>query len=292
MKKMSVALLGLGTMGSGMAANLLKAGFPLTVWNRTRAKAEPFAAQGARVADTPAEAVRGAQLILAMLADDDASRAAWTGSNGALAAAETGTVLVESSTVSPTWIAELAKFARARGLDLLDAPVTGSRLQSEDGKLTFLVGGSAQAFAKIQPALEAMSQKIAHLGPITSGAQMKLLNNFLCAVQLASLAEGMAWLERSGLDRDQAIDLLKTGAPGSPLLAAMAQRMTNNLDTVNFSLTLLAKDVVYAHDAAAHIGVDLTTATNAKHLLDRAIAAGYGDKDMANVVQVLRQTKP
>jgi 3-hydroxyisobutyrate dehydrogenase len=292
MEKISVALLGLGNMGSGMAANLLKAGFPLTVWNRTRAKAEPFAAQGARVADTPAAAARGAQLILAMLADDSASRAAWTGNNGALAAAEPGAVLVESSTVSPAWLAELAELASARSLDLLDAPVTGSRPQAEDGKLTFLVGGSARALAKIQPALEAMSQKIVHLGPIASGAQMKLLNNFLCAVQLASLAEGMVWLERSGLDRNQAIELLKVGAPGSPLLGGMAYRMSDDLDTINFSLALLAKDVAYAHAAAAQTGVDLTTATNAKQLLDRAIAAGYGDKDMVNVVQVLRPSKP
>ena len=292
MEKISVALLGLGTMGGGMAANLLKAGFPLAVWNRTPAKAESFAAQGARVAATPADAASGAQLILSMLADDNASRTVWTGENGALEAAEPGAVLVECGTVSPTWIAELAELAGARGLDLLDAPVTGSRPQAEQGKLAFFVGGSAEALDRIKPALEAMSHKIAHLGPLTSGAKMKLLNNFLCAVQLASLAEGMAWLERSGLDRDQAIELLKAGAPGSPLFAGMAHRMTTDLDTVNFSLALLAKDVSYAHDAAAQTGIDLTTATNTRHLLDRAIAAGYGDKDMANVVQVLRQSKP
>jgi 3-hydroxyisobutyrate dehydrogenase len=292
MEKISVAMLGLGTMGRGMAANLLKRGFPLTVWNRTRSRAEPFAAQGARVVDTPAEAVKGAQLVLAILADDNASHDAWTGQDGALAAAEPGTVLVESSTASPAWIAELASLARSRGLELLDAPVTGSRVQAEGGQLTFLVGGSEQALDKMRPALEAMSQKIAHLGPVTSGAKMKLLNNFLCGVQLASLAEGIAWLERSGLDCDQAIDLLKAGAPGSPLLGNMAYRMTKDLETVNFSLALLAKDLRYAHAAAAETGVELTTATNAEHLFDQAIAAGYGDKDMATVVEVLRHPKP
>lgn len=291
MEKISVALLGLGTMGRGMAANLLKAGFPLTVWNRTRTKAEPFAAQGARIADTPAEAAKGAQLVIAILADDNASREAWLGKDGALAAAEPGAVLVDSSTASPAWIVELAAAAKARGLELLEAPVTGSRVQAEEGKLTFLVGGSEKTLNKVRPALDALSQKIVHLGPVTSGAKMKLLNNFLCGVQLASLAEGMVWLERSGLDRDQAIELLKAGAPGSPLLASMAYRMTKDLETTNFSLTLLAKDMAYAHAAAEEAGVDLTTATNAKHLLDRAIAAGYGDKDMANVVEMLRHTK-
>jgi 3-hydroxyisobutyrate dehydrogenase len=292
MEKMSVALLGLGTMGRGMAANLLKAGFPLTVWNRTQTKAKPFAAQGARVASTPAEAVKGAQLVISILADDNASREAWLGKDGALAAAERGAVLVESSTASPHWIAELGTAAQMHGCELLDAPVTGSRLQAEGGQLNFLVGGSEEALTKARPALEAMSRKIAHLGPLTSGAKMKLLNNFLCGVQLASLAEGMAWLERSGLDRDQAIELLKAGAPGSPLLSGMADRMTKDLETVNFSLALLAKDMAYAHASAAEAGVDLTTAANAKQLLDRAIAIGYGEKDMANVVEVIRHPKP
>jgi len=133
MAKQSVALLGLGTMGAGMAANLLKAGFPLTVYNRSRAKAEAFAAQGARVAETAVAAARDADVILSMLADDAASRAVWLGQDGALAAAKSGAVLVDSSTVSPAWIDELAKAASARGLELLDAPVTGSRMQAAGG---------------------------------------------------------------------------------------------------------------------------------------------------------------
>jgi len=292
MENMSVALLGLGTMGHGMASNLLKAGFPLTVWNRTQAKAKPFAALGARVASTPAEAVKGARLVISILADDNASREAWLGKDGAIAAAEPGTVLVESSTATPGWVAELGAAAQAHGCELLDAPVTGSRVQAEGGQLNFLVGGPEEALTKARLALEAMSQNVVHLGPLTSGAKMKLLNNFLCGVQLASLAEGMAWLERSGLNREQAIELLKAGAPGSPLLGSMAERMTKDLETVNFSLALLAKDMAYARAAAAETGVDLTTAANAKQLLDRAIAAGYGEKDMANVVEVLRHSKP
>ena len=163
MEKISVALLGLGTMGNGMAANLLKAGFPLVVYNRTQAKAEPFAAQGARIAHTPAEAVQGAKLILSMLSDDNASRDTWTGASGALAAAQPGAVLVESSTVSLGWITELADLAKARGLEFLDAPVTGSRTQAEGGQLIFLVGGSEGALTSVTPALQAMSKDIIHL---------------------------------------------------------------------------------------------------------------------------------
>jgi 3-hydroxyisobutyrate dehydrogenase len=288
MEKISIALLGTGTMGGGMAANLLKAGFPLSVYNRTRAKAEPLAAQGARIADTPAAAVKGARLVLSMLSDDNASRAAWTGDNGALAAAEPGAILVECSTASPAWVAELASLAKARGLELLDAPVTGSRMQAEGGQLTFLVGGSEDALAAIRAPLEAMSKEIIHLGPVTSGAKMKLLNNFLCGVQIASLAEGIVWLEHSGLDRDKAIQVLKNGAPGSPLIANISARMTSEDYTVNFLLRLLSKDLAYAHAAAAQSGVELSTAANAQRLFDRAAAAGYGEKDMSAVVEVLR----
>ncbi len=238
MAKESVALLGLGTMGSGMAANLLKAGVPLTVYNRTRAKAEVFVAKGARFASTPSDATDGATVILSMLADDTASRETWLGKDGALASAGKGTVLVECSTVSPAWIGELAEAARARGLDLLDAPVTGSRVQAAEGNLTFLVGGSQEALALATPVLQTMSKKIEHLGPLGSGAKLKLVNNFLCGVQVASLAEGIAWLERNGLDRDQALDFLKSGAAGSPLLASISARMASRDYTVNFLLKL------------------------------------------------------
>ena len=288
MTKQSVALLGLGTMGSGMAANLLKAGFPLAVWNRSRAKAEALAAQGARVAETPADAAHGASVILSMLADDAASRAVWLGEDGALAAANKDAVLIDCSTVSPAWIAELANAAEARGLEFLDAPVTGSRMQAADGQLTFLVGGEADALERARPVLEAMSKEIAHLGPVGSGAKMKLLNNFLCGVQVASLAEGIAWMERSGLDTEKALDLLKRGAPGSPLLANLSARMMNRDYAVNFYLKLMAKDLTYAEKAAAESGVELTTAANARGLFERATVDGYGDKDMSSVVEVLR----
>jgi 3-hydroxyisobutyrate dehydrogenase len=223
-----------------------------------------------------------------MLSDDHACRDAWTGPSGALAAAEPGTVLVESSTVSLGWITEFADLAEARGLDLLDAPVTGSRTQAEGGQLVFLVGGSERALTRVTPALQAMSKEIIHLGPVTSGAQMKLLNNFLCGVQVASLAEGMVWLEHSGLNRDKALQVLKAGAPGSPLLANISARMTSGENIVNFLLKLMSKDLAYAHAAAEETGVELTTAANARELFERAAAAGYAERDMSAVVELLR----
>ena len=275
-------------MGSGMAANLLKAGCALTVYNRTAAKAASLRDAGARLASTPAEAASEASIVIGMLADDAASRAVWTGRQGALEGAAKDAVLIESSTVSPAWIAELARLAERRSARFLDAPVTGSRVQAAAGQLTFLVGGAEDALAAAVPVLKAMSKDIVHLGPVGSGAKMKLINNFLCGVQAASLAEGLAWIERSGLDPRKALSVLNSGAPASPLLGALSERMMNHNYAVNFLLKLMTKDLLYAHAEAAACNVDLKTAATARQVFENAVAQGFGEQDMASVIEPLR----
>ena len=285
-----VSILGLGTMGSGMAANLLKAGFTLTVYNRTGAKAQPLVDAGARLASTPADAAQGASVVLSMLADDAASREIWLGKDGALAAAEQGAILIESSTVSPAWVAELAVAAAQRGVQFLDAPVTGSRMQAQTGQLSFLVGGNEAALAAVRPVLRAMSKEIIHLGPVGSGAKLKLINNFLCGVQIASLAEALTWIEHSGLDREKSLAFLNSAAPGSPLLATISARMAAQNYAVNFLLRLIVKDLQYAQNEAAQCGVDLTTAQASRKLFEDAVAKGFGEVDMSAVIEPLRNT--
>jgi 3-hydroxyisobutyrate dehydrogenase len=284
----TVAILGLGTMGGGMAANLLKAGFSLTVYNRTAAKAQPLVDAGARLASTPAEAAKDASIIISMLADDAASRAVWLGKEGALAAAGADAILIESSTVSPAWVAELAGHAARHGVEMLDAPVTGSRMQAAGAQLSFLVGGSDKALERVTPVLKAMGKEIVHIGPLGSGAKLKLINNFLCGVQIASLAEGLTWIERSGLDREKSLAFLKTGAGGSPLVGAISERMVNHNYTVNFLLRLMTKDLQYAQNEAANCNVDLTTAETARGLFEAAITKGFGEADMSSVIEPLR----
>ncbi|HUZ95413.1 MAG TPA: NAD(P)-dependent oxidoreductase [Edaphobacter sp.] len=284
----SVAILGLGTMGVGMAANLLKAGFSLAVYNRTPEKAKALVGDGARLASTPAEAVRDASIVISMLADDAASREVWMGHDGALAAVKKDTILIESSTVSPAWIAEFADATTTKGAKLLDAPVTGSRIQAASGQLSFLIGGEEATLEAATPVLKAMSKEIIHLGPVGSGARMKLINNFLCGVQIASLAEGLTWIERSGLDGEKALAVLKAGAPGSPLLGAISARMTAHDYSVNFLLKLMAKDLRYAEEDAAHSKVSLKTAEAARSLFDTAVAKGFADKDMSSVIEPIR----
>ena len=286
--KQTVAILGLGTMGMGMAKNLLKSGFTVHAYNRTRAKAEPLAAEGAHIHETPADAARAADIIIAMLSDDNASRAAWTGPQGALAIAKAGAVLIDSSTITPRWVEELAELAKVRGLEFLDAPVTGSKPQAEGKQLNFLVGGEANTLERARPALEAMGQSVIHLGPVGSGARLKLINNFLCGVQVASLAEAVVWIERSGLNREQALDFLKKAAPGSPLLAGVSARMVEATYGVNFFLSLMKKDMNYAQADAKTLGIELRTAASAESRFEEAVQAGFAEKDMSAVVEPLR----
>jgi 3-hydroxyisobutyrate dehydrogenase len=290
MTKPRVAILGLGLMGGGMAARVLSAGFPLAVYNRNPEKTAPFAEGGAFLARTPRDAAARADIIITMLADDNASRAVWLDQeSGALAAAAPGTWLVESSTASVRWIHELAAAAKQRQCELLDAPVTGSKPQAASGELLFLVGGSAEALAAVRPVLAVMGRDVLHLGPLGSGATLKLINNFLCGVQAASLAEAMALLNASGLDKEKSIAVLTAGAPGSPLVKILTTRASANDFTPNFVLRLMAKDLTYAREEGARHGVAMNTADPAITDFEKAIAAGYGDKDFSAVIAALQK---
>ena len=289
MSKPRVAFLGLGLMGAGMARRILDAGFPLTVFNRNPGKAAPLASAGATVASSPGQAASQADVIISMVADDLAARAVWLGKDGALSAAAPGAVCVESSTATVGWVRELATAATARGCEFLDAPVTGSRSHAAAGELRFLVGGSEAALARVTPVLAAMGKTITHLGPSGSGALVKLINNFVCGVQVASLAEAVAMIERGGLDRDRALEVLTHGAPGSPLLKTIAARMTAADFTPNFFLKLMAKDLGYAISEGRGLSVELATAAAALGDFKGAIAAGLGEKDMSAVVEPMRR---
>jgi 3-hydroxyisobutyrate dehydrogenase len=283
-----VAFFGLGVMGGGMARRLLGAGFPLTVWNRHPEPVRALQEAGATAAASPREAAAGADVLLAMVADDGASRAVWTGADGALADAKPGAVVVECSTISPAWAVELAGLAAARGCAALDAPVTGSKPHAADGQVLFLVGGDAASLDRARPVLEPMSRDIVHLGPAGSGARMKLVNNFLCGVQAASLAEALAFVEASGLDREAALAVLLNGAPGSPLVKTLAPRMAARDYAVNFMLAHMTKDLAYAAAEAGAHGVPLATAETARQLFEKAAAAGWGQADFSAVVEAVR----
>jgi 3-hydroxyisobutyrate dehydrogenase len=285
----SVAVLGLGTMGGGMARRLLAAGVPLAVYNRTPSRAEALVAGGARFAATPREAAQGSNVVISMLADDEVARVAWLGPYGALAGAAPGTVAIECSTISLTWARELAAAAAERGCVSLDAPVTGSKPQAESGELLFLVGGEAAVLDSVRDVLAPMSRGVLHLGAAGSGVLMKLINNFVCGVQAASLAEAFATIEACGLDRAQALDVLSNGAPGSPMLRTLRGRMEQQDYRPNFSVRLMAKDLTYAIEEARRRGVALETGAAALDAFRAACTEGHGEQDLASVVEPLRK---
>lgn len=284
----AVAVLGLGTMGSRMARRLLEAGFPVTVYNRSADKNQPLVAAGARAAATPDQAVQKADVAISMVADDRASREVWLGAAGALSGMSPGATIIESSTLSVDWVRELATSATTRGCDFVDAPVTGSRNQAAAGELNFLIGGPADVVDRVRPVLAVMARSITHLGPTGSGALVKLINNFVCGTQIASLAQALAMVERSSLDRDRTMTFLVGGAMGSPIVKTIAERMLAADFTTNFSVKLLAKDLTYAVAEGRKLDVDLTTARTALDLLEHAVREGHGDEDMAAAIRPLR----
>lgn len=289
MSKPNVAILGLGIMGSGMANRLLSANFPLTVYNRNRGKCVPFASAGAFIADSPREAASRSRITLSMVADDAASRDVWLGKEGALNGAPAGSVLIESSTLSGDWIQELAAKAVERGCQFLDAPVTGTKPHAASGELLFLVGGSAEALAAAQPVFLLLGRDAVHLGPVGSGALMKLVNNFVCGVQAASFAEAVSMVDAGGLDRAKAMSILTGGAPGSGIVKRVAERIAANDFTPNFALRWMAKDLAYALRAASTQGISLQTAAAALAVFQQAIAEGYGDEDFSAVSRLSKR---
>jgi 3-hydroxyisobutyrate dehydrogenase len=287
MPKSHVALLGLGTMGAGMAGRLLSSGFPLSVYNRNAERAKPFAERGASVANSPRDAALNAEVVISMVADDVASREIWLGPNGALAAAKSGAVWIESSTLSVGWIKELATNASRANCELLDAPVTGTKPHAESGQLLFLVGGSANALDRVRPVLSVMGRDAIHLGPTGSGALMKLINNFLAAVQAVSFGEALSLIEAGSLDRAKATAILTEGAPGSPIIKRVAERVESGDFTPHFHLSLMAKDVSYAIEEGRRRQVNMQTAAAALTAFKQAVANGLGEKDFTAVVQAI-----
>ena len=280
-----VAILGLGVMGGGMAANWLAKGFEVSVWNRTSAKAQALAGKGARVAATPREAAQGADFIFAMVADDDASRSVWLGPDGALAGAKSGAIGVESSTLTPDWIRELGRQAQAKGVGFLDAPVGGSRPAAEGGELRFFVGGDPKTYEAARPALAAVGAKMDLLGPLGAGATWKLINNQLAAGQVAALAEALAVAKKAGFRDEQISELILGGAPASPIVKLKLPRMlAQDFEPADFALSLMLKDARYAAALAQSLGAPADVISGAVKTFARAEAKGLGAKDMAAVV--------
>jgi 3-hydroxyisobutyrate dehydrogenase len=285
----NVTVIGLGSMGTGIAQNILKAGFDLTVHNRTVAKTGPFAKLGAKVADSLHEAARNADAIISIVADDAASRQVWLGEGGALASARKEVVLVESSTLSHAWVRELAGLAAERGLALLDAPVNGGPSVAAAGQLKMMVGGEAEVLDRARSVLESFTEQITHMGPNGTGTMTKLVNNLMSGVQMVALAEALHLAGCAGLNLEQVVSVITNSGPASPLVKRNAPLMAaRNYGEPNFLLRHIRKDVTYAIRLADEVDAPLTTGHAAREMYRMAGKLGYDNAEFAAVFEALQ----
>ena len=290
-----VAFIGLGKMGSGMAARLLSAGHDVVVFNRSADKARELAGRGARVAATPRHAASGCDAVFSMVADDEALRAVWLGADGALAAdLGPGTLAIECSTLSHDWVMELAGEAGGRGLRYLDSPVTGLPAAAAAGDLTLLVGAEPEDLALAQPLLTAVSRRIVHFGPVGAGTAYKLMVNLLGAVQIASAAEGMAIAERAGLNLSVVADAIATGQAGSPQVVRNTRRIAEDSHDreVVFTPALRLKDIEYALRLSQKLGIGSPFGALAARAFRSLCEMGYAQANESRIVEVARARKP
>jgi 3-hydroxyisobutyrate dehydrogenase-like beta-hydroxyacid dehydrogenase len=287
-----VAFIGLGRMGHGMAGRYLDAGFTVAVWNRSKAKAEDLIGRGARWAASPADAADGADAVVTMLSDDEASRTVWLGKDGAATTMKAGTLAIECSTVSYQHALDLARELRGRGFVYVDSPVTGLPDAAAAGKLTLLVGAEPADLEKARPFLAPLSATIRHFGAVGTGTVYKLINNLMGAIQIAGIAEGLAIAEQAGLDMKLVLEAVETGVAASPQVIRHSRRMAaRDFSGATFTAALRHKDAAYAVKLAESL-------LSAPPLMGRAAVQSYDrakayapDDDEGKIIEIVSVRK-
>ncbi|WAC73448.1 NAD(P)-dependent oxidoreductase [Roseateles sp. SL47] len=287
-----IAFLGLGAMGSRMAARLVQAGHHVMVWNRSPAPARALASAGARRALSPREAADGADFVIAMVRDDEASRDVWCHpETGALTAMAPGSVAIESSTLSLGGLRTLQEAAGRAGIDLLDAPVSGSRPAAEAGQLVFLVGGAAEPFERARPVLQAMGGAVQHVGPVGHGALAKLVTNTLLGVHVAALAELLGLLHRQGVPPQTVLQAVAGTPVWAPVDHYLSTSMLKGDFSPQFPVELIAKDFAYALSAGGGMA-RMPLAAAAMDVYHQALAQSMGAENMTAVARLYGASAP
>lgn len=281
-----IAFLGLGAMGQCMASRLVGAGREVAVWNRSGVPAS-VPSLGGRAVARRRDAVDGADLVFSMVRDDEASRALWLApEEGALAAMRAGAVVIECSTLTPGWVAELSREARGAGLDFIEAPVVGSRPQAEAGGLHFLAGGEAATVERVRPVLASMGSAVHHIGATPAGAYAKLIVNTLFGVQVAALAELLGFAGKARLD----VGVLMQALGEMPVLSASAKAAAAGMVAGRFApmfpVELVSKDLHYALAAAQEVGGPLPLARSASGVFEEGIARGLHEENLTAVAKL------
>jgi 3-hydroxyisobutyrate dehydrogenase-like beta-hydroxyacid dehydrogenase len=286
----TIGFIGMGAMGSRIAGRLLDAGHTVYGTNRTKSKALPLIERGLQWRATPDEVAAAADVIFSMVTDDAALDAVTSGPDGILAGLQEGKVYIDMSTVSPRVSRRVAERVRARGAQMLDAPVSGSIPQAESGTLAIFVGGNEDAFATVEPLLRELGRAVTRVGTNGHGLLLKLAVNISLAVQTLAFSEGLLLAERGGIDPPVAAEAMSTSSIGSPMLQARVPLLLDLPKQAWFDVALMEKDIHLARDAADELSIPLPSAAVADEMLARASELGYAHRDLAALHQVLAQT--
>jgi 2-hydroxy-3-oxopropionate reductase len=283
--KPTIGFIGLGLMGKPMARNLLKAGFPLVVWNRTASRAEDLVREGAKLGASPAATATQADVLITIVSDPPAVEKILWGADGALLALRRGSVLIDSSTISPELARRAASACEERGVGYLDAPVTGGTWGAEKGELVFMVGGKSETLEKAKPVLEAMGKKIFHLGPNGAGQTVKLAMNLILALQVEALAEALALVTHAGVEGERLVEVMQASMARAAVLDVKAPLILKNEYPPSFPLRLMHKDIRLALELARQEGIALPAATASYATYSAVKDASKDDPDYAAVAR-------
>jgi 3-hydroxyisobutyrate dehydrogenase-like beta-hydroxyacid dehydrogenase len=284
-----IAYLGLGTMGAGMASNLLRAGYKLTVWNRTAAKCDPFARKGARVALTPADAVRDVDLVMYSLSDDAVVDKIVFGKDGVIHAVIAGQIVVDMSTVLPATSLREQKAYEKRSVDFIDAPVFGSKKESANAKLWVLAAGEKEVVEKVKPILEKLGQTVHYLGKNGNATAMKLVGNLIVALELEALSEGLTLARKAGLDLTTVMEVVKVADFRSPLLVGNGENILKRDFSTNFALQLMLKDAKLIEQFSETLGSPVPGLRVVQDNLADAVGLGFGKENASAVIKALEK---
>jgi 3-hydroxyisobutyrate dehydrogenase-like beta-hydroxyacid dehydrogenase len=283
--KAKIGLIGLGLMGRPMGMNLLKAGHPLTVWNRTASRADELVAAGAKLAKSPKEAATGADVLITMVSDPPALESILWGADGAMDALRSGAIYMDSSTVSPVLARKIAATCAERGVRFLDAPVTGGDWGAKKGELVFMIGGDAETLKAVEPIIGVMGKKWFHLGPNGAGQTIKLAMNLILALQVDALAEALALVTRAGLQGEKLVEVMQSSMARSGVLDVKAPNLLRGEYVPSFPLRLMHKDLSLALDLANQIGVALPAGAAARETYNYVKGQAKEDLDYSAVMK-------
>jgi 3-hydroxyisobutyrate dehydrogenase-like beta-hydroxyacid dehydrogenase len=282
-----VGYVGLGVMGRSIVSRLLAGGHQVTVWNRTREKAEPLLAEGARWAQSPREVAAAGELVFTMVTNTEAVQAVTEGADGILAGLRPGAIYIDMSTASPANARALAQRVAEVGASMLDSPVSGTSVTVDKGKASLMVGGEPDVFARAKPVLEAIGPKVIHVGPNGSAVTMKIAVNLSLAVQMLAFSEGVLLAEKSGIPREKAVEVMLASVIASPMVAYRGPLVLGHPEEVWFDCHMMQKDLNLALELGRMLEVPLPTTAVTNELLTAANGIGIGRHDFAVLFDVL-----